>query len=33
MRRIKKRAEIIERAEVRINVEIIGDVIAVVTER
>src|SRR4029434_4865344 len=33
MRRIKKRAEIIECAEVWINVEIVGDVIAVVTER
>jgi hypothetical protein len=33
VRCIKERAEIIQRAEVRIDVEIIGDVIAVVTER
>src|SRR5207247_7369893 len=33
MRRIKKRAEIIEGAEVRIDVEIIGDVVAVITQR
>ena len=33
VRRIKKCAEIIERAEVRIDVEIIGDVVAVITER
>ena len=33
MRRIKNASEIIERAEVGIDVEIIGDVVAVVTER
>src|SRR6266566_8918778 len=33
MRRIKKRAEIIDGAEVRIDVEIIGDVVAVITQR
>ena len=33
MRRIKKRAKIIERAEVRVDVEIIGDVVPVVAKR
>ena len=33
MRCIKKCAKIIERAEVRVDVEIIGDVVPVVAER
>src|SRR5437764_6987896 len=33
MRRVEKCKEIIQRAEVRINIEIIGDVVAVITKR
>ena len=33
MRRVKKRPEIIERAEIWIDVEIIGDVVSVIAQR